>query len=56
MRENKRNQKKLKEVVKLFSEGNTVGVKIHYADRTHTDVRLLPRQVSSAKTPDNAMV
>ena len=29
-------QKKLKEVVSSFSEGNTVGEIIHYADRTHT--------------------
>ncbi|KAK7091747.1 hypothetical protein V1264_009390 [Littorina saxatilis] len=49
-RQESRYQKKLNDVTKSFSEGNTVGVKIHSADRTNTDVRLLTCKVLESKT------
>ena len=52
---NQKNLKK-KDVVQAFSEGNTVGVKIHHADRTNTDARLLPCKVFETKTVDNFVV
>ena len=51
-----RYQKKLKEVVKSFSEDNTTDVKNHYTDRTNTDARLLPCKVSESRTVDSFLV
>ena len=49
-------QKKLKEMVETFSEGNTVDVKIQYADGTSEDARPLPCTVFKSKTVDDVVV
>ena len=46
-------QRKLKKVVKLFCEGNTVSVNIYYTYRTKTGAQLLPCKVSESKTVDD---
>ena len=48
-RQETRYQKKIKELVHVHSEGDTVGIKIHHADRTNTDARLLPCKVHRTK-------
>ena len=47
---------KLKEKLELFSEGNAAGVKIHDADKTNIDARMLPCKVLESKTADDFMV
>ena len=46
----------MKEVVKSFSEGNTIGVKFDQGDRTNADARLLPGDAFESKTVDNFVV
>lgn len=48
-RQDTRYQKKVKDVTQSFQNGHTVGVKIHSADRTNTDVRLLTCKILESK-------
>lgn len=48
-KQEKRYERQVGDFVLLYSKGDTVGVKIHHADRTNTAARLLPCKVLSCK-------
>ena len=55
-RQETRYQKKVKQITKSFSRDCTVGVRIHSADRTNTDVRLLTCKISDTKESGDSVM